>query len=66
MQEHLFRHFSSPGRNGFLNDVSITSIDKTDPSDPLKRENYCKRTLNIKTRFGFNIEDSVENNYNGD
>ena len=24
MQEHLFRHFSSPGHNGFLNDVSIT------------------------------------------
>ena len=21
MQEHLFRHFSSPGHNGFLNDV---------------------------------------------
>ena len=25
MQEHLFRHFSSPGRNGFFN-VSITFI----------------------------------------
>ena len=30
MQEHLFRHFLSPGRNGFLN-VSVTFIDKTDP-----------------------------------
>ena len=40
MQEHLFRHFSSPGHNGFLNDVSVTFIDKTDPSDPLKRENF--------------------------
>ena len=36
MQEHLFWHFSSPGHNGFLNDVSVTSIGKTDPSDPLK------------------------------
>ena len=26
MQEHLFIHFSSRGRNGFLNDVSITFI----------------------------------------
>ena len=23
MQEHLFRHFSIPGHNGFLNDISI-------------------------------------------
>ena len=30
MQEHLFRDFSSPSHNGFLNDVSITFIDKTD------------------------------------
>ena len=36
MQEHLFWHFSSPGHNGFLSDVSVTSIGKTDPSDPLK------------------------------
>ena len=40
MQEHFFRHFSSPGHNGFFNDVSVTFIDKTDPSDPLKRENF--------------------------
>ena len=38
MQEHLFRHFTSTGYNGILNDVSITFIDKTDPSDPHKRE----------------------------
>ena len=59
MQEHLFRHFSSPGRNGFLNDVSITFIDKTDPSDPLKREDYRRRTLETMALFGLNIEDSV-------
>ena len=47
MQEHLFGHFSSPGRNGFLNDVSITFIDKTDPSDPLKREDYRRRTISV-------------------
>ena len=45
LQEHLFRHFSSPGDNGFLNDVSVTFIDKTNPSDPLKRENYWRETL---------------------
>ena len=37
MQEHLFQHFSSQGYNGFLKDVSVTFLDKTDPSDPLKR-----------------------------
>ena len=40
MQEHLFRHFSSPGHNGFLNDVSVTFIDKMDPSHPLKHETF--------------------------
>ena len=39
-QEHLFWHFSSPGHNGFLNDVSITFIDKMGPSDPLKFEHF--------------------------
>ena len=40
MQEHLFRHFSSPGLN-----VSVTFIHKTDPSDPLKREIFWRQTL---------------------
>ena len=40
MQENLFRHFSSPGHNGFVNDVSVTFIDKTDPSDHLKGEDF--------------------------
>ena len=56
MQEHLFRHFSSPGRNGFLNDFSITFIDKTDPSDPLKREDYRRKTLKTMAPFGLNLK----------
>ena len=35
MQEHLFSHFSMAGHDRFLNDDSITFIDKTDPFDPL-------------------------------
>ena len=42
MQEHLFSHFSMAGHDGFLNDVSITFIDKTDPSDPLRRKDYWR------------------------
>ena len=43
----------------FMVDVSITFIDKTDPSEPLKRENYCKSVLKIMTPLGLNIEESV-------
>ena len=59
MQEHLFRHLSSPGHNGFLSDVSVTLIDKTDPSDPLKCENFWRETLMTMAPYGLNIEDSV-------
>ena len=33
--------------------------DKTGPSDPLKQEDYRRRTLKAMAPFGFNIEDSV-------
>ena len=59
MQEHLLGIFSSPGCNGFVNDVSITFIDKTDSSDPLKWEDYKRRTLKTMAPFGLSIEDSI-------
>ena len=59
MQEHLYRHFSSPGHRGFLNDVSVTLIDKTDGSDPKKREDYWMKTLKTMAPYGLNIVDSV-------
>ena len=40
MQQHLFEHFSSEGHRRFLDDVSMIFIDKTDPKDPNKREQY--------------------------
>ena len=43
MQEHLYRHFSSPSHRGFHNYVSVTLIDKTDGSDPKKQEDYWVR-----------------------
>ena len=39
MQEHLFEHFKSDGLSGFLENVSIKLIDKTDGKDPERREN---------------------------
>ena len=44
MQQHLFNHFCSSGYYGFLEDISLFFIDKTDPSHPLKRENYWRST----------------------
>ena len=55
MQKYVFRHSSSPERNGFLNDVSVTFIDKTDLSDLLKREDYRGRTLKIMAPFGLKV-----------
>ena len=59
MQEHLYRHLSSLGHKGFLNDASVTLIGKTDGSDPKKREDYWMRTLKTMAPYGLNIEDSV-------
>ena len=56
MQEHLFSHFSMAGHDEFLNDVSITFIDKTDPSDTLRKEDYWRKTM---APYGLNIEDIV-------
>ena len=60
MQQHLFDHFCDCNHKGFLSDVSITFIDKTDPSDPLKREDYWRSILKTMAPFGLNIEDSVQ------
>ena len=59
MQEHLYRHFSSLAHSGFLNDVSVTLIDKTDESDSKKREDFRMKTLKTMAPYGLNIEDSV-------
>ena len=64
--QQIRKHFLSPGRNEFLNDVSITFIDKTDLSDPLKREDYWRRTLKTMSPFRLNIEDNCLISYNGD
>ena len=59
MQQHLFNHFSTSGQCGFLEDVSLAFKDKTNISDPLKREDYCRSTLKTMAPFGLNTEESV-------
>ena len=45
MQEQLFRYFSSLGHNGFLNDLSMTFIDKTNSSIPLSVKIFDEKHL---------------------
>ena len=44
MQQRLYEHFYSEGHNGFLDNVSINLIDKTDGFQPKKTENCWMRT----------------------
>ena len=53
------RSFKSESNSGFLVNVSITLIGKTNGTDPKKRENYWMRTLKTYAPFGLYIENSV-------
>ena len=59
MQRHLYEHYSGVGDCGFLEHVSITLIDKTNPSDPLKREDFWRRLFCTMAPCGLNIEGHV-------
>ena len=59
MQQHLYEHFYNGGHNGFLGNVSISLIDKTDGFQPQKRENYWMRTLKTLAPLGLNVENAL-------
>ena len=59
MQEHLYKHFQTEGHKGFLNEASVTLIDKMNGKDPKKRERYWIQTLKTTELNGFNIADSL-------
>ena len=48
-QAGFFAHFQGSNHNGFLEDTEITFIDKTEPSDPTRYEEFWIDTL--KTRY---------------
>ena len=54
MQPKLFEHFHSEEHNGFLQDCSITLTDKTDDSDPTRREEYWRVVLKTVAPYGLN------------
>ena len=53
------KYFESEEHTEILDDVSITLIDKTDGSNPTKRENYWMRTLKTYASYGLNVVDSI-------
>ena len=57
----LNENFWGSNHNCLVSDVLVAFIDKTDPSDLLKREdyNYWRSTLKTMASFGLNIEESV-------
>ena len=57
MQPELFEHFAADSHNCFLTDCSITLIDKTDGSDPTRREEYWRKVLKTVAPYGLNTLD---------
>ena len=47
MRQHLYEYFANEGHCSFLEDVTITFIDKTDPKHPNRRGHCWKHTVKI-------------------
>ena len=54
MQPELFEHLAADSHNCFLTDCSITLIDKTDGSDPRRKEEYWRKVLKTAAPYGLN------------
>ena len=54
-QAEFFAHFQSLDHNVFLEDTEFMFIDKTDPSDPTRREEFWIDTLKTRYPLEFNI-----------
>ena len=52
LQRELFEHFHPEEHNGFLKDRSITLTNKTDGSNPTRREEYWYAVLKKVARYG--------------
>lgn len=57
MQRHICEQYWSVGHCGFLECVSVTLVDETDPSNPLKREGYSRYVFCTMVPYVINIED---------
>ena len=59
MQKDFFEQFQWRGRTGFVEDVCINFIDKTDTLISTKLEDYWRQTLKTLAPHCLNIEESV-------
>ena len=57
MQKFVQSYFLQPDHKGFLEDVKARSIDKTQGSDPTKRDFYWIKTLKTLYPDGLNNEE---------
>ena len=57
MQKKLLEHFSGEVHSGFLDNVSVICIDKTDPEDHNKREHDWRHTLKTMAPQTLYVED---------
>ena len=46
-QQFFQNHFLQEDHHGFLEDVEVTLIDKTQASNPIKKEYYLMKTLKL-------------------
>ena len=54
-QKHLHEQFIGENHQGLEKDVGITLVDKTNPSDPRKCDDFWIRTLGTMALKGFNM-----------
>ena len=59
-QMFLQSHFQQDDHKGFLEDVEVKLIDKTQGSDPTKPEYYWMKTLTTLYPDGLNIESDYQ------
>ena len=59
MQKYLYSYFENEWHNCFLEDVSVTLIDKTDGSDPTKRETFWMHMLKTLAPYGVNVKNGI-------
>ena len=63
MQKYFHDHFLSEDHNGLINDVEIVFINKTDPSDPTRREEFWRNRLKSLAPYGLNVEEQLAGVY---
>ena len=58
VEQHLLEHFASACRCSFLEDVTITFIDKNNPKDQNQRKHYWRHTFIPMAPLGLDINDN--------